>query len=85
MASGGSITSAVAATGQSCMTILPPFAKSASCGLGSFSESGSLTFHPLDLGGATAIGNRTLTISAQVLNGMIQTVTATAPISFPTS
>jgi len=83
--SSGSLTSTVVATGQSCTTILPLFATSATCSVGSFSESGSLTFSLFDPGAPTATGTHTVAISAQGLGGIIQTVSATAPITLPTN
>jgi len=84
LTSGGSITSTVTATGQACTMPLPVFAKSATCGLGSFLETGSVTFSPLDLGGVTATGTHSVVISSQTLNGIIQTVAETIPLGSTT-
>ena len=85
LASGGSLSSTVTATGQTCTMAPPIFAKSATCGMGSFLETGSIAFSPLELGGVTTTGTRSVAISAQTLSGMIQTVTATTPVSIPIS
>jgi hypothetical protein len=85
VASGGDITSAVTATTQACPAIPPLFAKSVTCAIGSFAESGGLTFSPVDVGHGAPTGSHTIAISAQTLNGMIQTVTAVVPIGFPTN
>jgi hypothetical protein len=81
--SGGSLTSGVSPGGGSCTTSLPPFATAATCSTGSFTESGSMTFSPFEFSSATATGTHTVSLSAQTLNGMVQTVTATAPLHFP--
>jgi len=85
LASGGSISSTVTATGQTCTMPLPVFASSATCGLGSFLEAGSITFSPLDPAGVTTTGTRSITIPAQTLGGIVQTVTATTPLTMPIS
>jgi hypothetical protein len=85
LASGGTLSSTVAATGQPCTMAPPIFATSATCGLGSFLEAGSITFSPLDPAGATTTGTHSIAISAQTLSGIIQTVTATAPLTIPIS
>jgi hypothetical protein len=84
LSSGGSISSTVTATGQTCTMPPPVFAKSATCGLGSFLETGSITFSPLELGSAAPTGTHTLVISSQTLNGIIQTVAETVPLGSQT-
>lgn len=85
-ASSGTLSSSVS-TGGVCSMPLPIFAKAATCSVGTFAESGNLSFAPLDIGSGQSnqpSGTHTLVMPPQMLAGTVQTVTATTPVTLPT-
>ncbi len=80
--SGGSLTSTIMQGDETCTVVLPLFVKAEVCNLGTFTESGDLSFLPIILQ-RPATGTHTIALSAQAIHGIIQTVTATAPLVIP--
>lgn len=83
---GGSLTSQVAATSETCNVPPPPFAKSATCNIATFTEAGQITFERLDLHsfgpGAPQRSVRTeLVIPSQSVRGILHAITEIRPIS----
>ena len=83
---GGSLTSQVAATSETCNVPAPLFAKSATCNIANFTESGQITFERLDLdffgpGAPQASARTELVIPSQSVRGILQAITEIKPIS----
>ena len=83
----GTLTSAVAATSQTCNIPLPLYAKSGHCNIATFDEAGSVVLDPFSVvnGVETTGPTRTLTISPQTLHGLLMTVTEVQPIGLTAS
>jgi hypothetical protein len=84
----GNLSSHIASTGQGCSVPLPPYAKSATCNIATFDETGSIVFELLtdsDIGSGAA--DRTITIPSQTLHGMWEQITETQPVTvtYPTA
>jgi hypothetical protein len=75
----GTLTSQIAATGQSCGLPLPPYAKSGSCSIATFDEQGTITFAEFSETGPTT-SRRVVTIPRQTIHGLWQSITETEPI-----
>jgi hypothetical protein len=85
---GGSLTSQVAATNETCAVAPPPFAKTSTCHVGTFDESGSITFEQFDLTAPFPSGGFTgqimeLVIPRQTIFGIVQAITETQPVTIP--
>ncbi len=78
ISSGGTLTSAITATGAGCSIPLPPYATSATCSIASFDEQGSITLEPEVTG---AGGNVTVTIPRQGIAGVWEQITGVQPIT----
>lgn len=85
---GGSLTSQVTTTGETCAVTPPPFAKSSTCNFATFDETGSITFEkfdfglePLSVGSARQITE--LVIPRQTILGIVQAITEIQPIVLP--
>jgi len=79
----GTLTTNVTPTSQTCSVTPPPFAASSTCHFATFDEAGQITFEEfVELGPGTP---RTveLVIPRQNILGILQTITAVKPISFP--
>lgn len=83
LAGSGSLTSQVSPGSQACSAPLPPFAKSGSCNIATFSESGTIGFEELTFGGSSAPTARNVVIPPQTLRGILLDITETTPIQFP--
>lgn len=86
---GGSLTSQVTTTGETCSVTPPPFAKSSTCNFATFDETGSITFAKSDLSLeplAVPMPRQTteLVIPRQNILGIVQAITEIQPITFPT-
>jgi len=75
----GTLTSTVAATGQTCSVTLPPYAKSGVCHIAAFDEQGSIVLGSYDIYGSST-GTKTLAIPRQTLHGLWLDVTEIQPI-----
>jgi hypothetical protein len=75
----GTLTSQIAATGQSCGLPLPPYAKSGSCSIATFDEQGTITFAEFSETGPTT-SRRVVTIPRQTIHGLWQSITETQPV-----
>jgi hypothetical protein len=76
LSNGGTLTSAVAATGQNCTIPNPPYAASATCSFATFDEQGAISFES-----ESGTDHVTLTIPRQTLHGIWEQITATQPIT----
>jgi hypothetical protein len=74
----GTLTSNLSETGQSCAVALPPYAKSGSCNVAAFDESGTINFEPV-----TGSSNVILEIPRQTINGIWQDITETQTVILP--
>lgn len=85
---GGTLTSQVTATSETCNVPAPPFAKASTCHIASFGESGQITFERLDLDffgpgpGAPRV-TMELVIPPQSIRGILQAITQIQPITLP--
>ncbi|HWL39225.1 MAG TPA: hypothetical protein VNO75_03225 [Gemmatimonadaceae bacterium] len=83
----GTLTSQVTATSQTCQATPPPFAKSATCHVATFDESGRIVFQELDLdffaGGTSTPRTVEVVIPRQNIVGILQAVTEIRPITLP--
>lgn len=84
---GGTLTSQVTATTQTCDVPPPPFALTSTCHFATFDESGQITFEEFDafdsFGPGSASRTMKLVIPRQDIRGIWQAITAVKPISFP--
>jgi len=82
---GGTLTSQVTATDQTCDAPPPPFAASSTCHFATFDEAGQITFEELEFitNFDPAHTPRTvqLVIPRQNIVGILQTITAVRPVS----
>ena len=81
----GTLNSQVSATSQTCDLPLPFYAKSGTCSIATFSESGSIVFEPLSLnettiGLGTSTARLNLVIPQTSLHGVWQAITEIQPI-----
>jgi hypothetical protein len=89
IATGASLASHVTATNETCAATPPPFAKSSTCHIARFDESGRITFEKLDFsfldtpGVAVAVETTELVIPRQTILGIIQAITEIQPITIP--
>ena len=65
----GTLTSQTAATSQTCSLPLPPYAKSGTCSIATFSEQGSIVFEPFSLN-LPSTQRKTLVIPSISLHGL---------------
>ncbi len=77
---GGTLTSQVTATSQTCDVPPPPFALASTCHIATFDEAGQLTFEEFDFESVTP---RTMevVIPRQNILGILQAITATRPVT----
>jgi hypothetical protein len=85
---GGTLTSQVTPTSETCNVPAPAFAKASTCHIANFAESGQITFERLDLdffgaGPATSRVTMDLVIPPQSIRGILQAITQIQPITFP--
>jgi len=85
---GGTLTSQVTATSETCSVPAPPFAKASTCHIATFAESGQITLERLDLdffdaGPAAPRVTMDLVIPPQSIRGILQAITQIQPITFP--
>jgi hypothetical protein len=85
---GGTLTSQVSATSETCNVPAPPFAKTSTCHVANFAESGQITLERLDLdffdaGPAAPSVTMNLVIPPQSIRGILQEITQIQPITFP--
>jgi hypothetical protein len=86
---GGSLTSQVTTTGETCAVTPPPFARSSTCNFATFEETGRITFEKFDfvllepLSIATARQITELVIPRQTILGIVQAITEIQPITIP--
>ncbi|MGH7605203.1 MAG: hypothetical protein ACRENK_14570 [Gemmatimonadaceae bacterium] len=75
----GTLTTNVASTGAGCTIPLPPYAKSATCSIATFQESGGLTFENLN-DATTTSASLAVTIPTSTLHGIWEAITETQPV-----
>jgi hypothetical protein len=85
---GGTLTSQVTPTSETCNVPAPPFAKASTCHVANFAESGQITLERLDLdffdaGPAAPRVTMDLVIPPQSIRGIVQAITQIQPITFP--
>jgi hypothetical protein len=85
---GGTLTSQVTATSETCDVPAPPFAKASTCHIANFAESGQITLQRLDLdffnpGPAPPRVTMDLVIPPQSIRGILRVITEIQPISLP--
>jgi hypothetical protein len=83
LSSTGTLTSHTVSSGSTCTVPLPPYAKSATCTLATFSEQGSITLESDP--GTSGSAHRTLTLAPQSLHGLWLAITEVQPVSLPTA
>jgi hypothetical protein len=84
---GGTLSSEVTATSETCNVPAPPFAKASTCHIANFAESGQITLERLDLdffnaGPAAPRVTMDLVIPPQSIRGILQAITQIQPISW---
>ena len=87
----GSLTSAVTPTSETCSVPAPPFAKSFTCNVATFNESGTISFLRVEdgpvffaPGGTGSTGTPlTMVIPPQSFRGILQAITEIVPVTFP--
>lgn len=85
---GGSLTSQVAPTNETCNVAPPPFAKESTCNYATFDESGQITFERFDFtafgpGATSSRETMSLSIPRQSIRGILQAVTQIRPVTIP--
>lgn len=76
----GSLSSAVAATGQTCSLPLPLYATGGTCSVATFDEQGAISFAPIsDVSAGAAPVN--LTIPRETVHGLWQALTGIQPVA----
>jgi hypothetical protein len=85
---GGTLTSQVTPTSETCDVPAPPFAKTSTCHIANFAESGQITLERLDLdffdaGPAAPRVTMDFVIPPQSIRGILQAITQIQPITFP--
>lgn len=85
---GGSLTSQVAATNETCNVTPPPFASASTCHFATFDEAGQITFEKFDFalfepGLPAARETMEFSIPRQSIRGILQAVTAIKPVTIP--
>ncbi len=85
---GGTLTSQVTPTSETCNVPAPLFAKTSTCHIANFAESGQITLERLDLdffdaGPAAPRVTMDLVIPPQSIRGILQAITQIQPITFP--
>jgi len=75
----GTLTSQTTATNQTCSLTLPPYAKSGTCSIATFSEQGSIVFEPFSIN-IPSTQRRTLVIPSVSLHGLWIAVTEIQPL-----
>ena len=81
ISTSGTLTSHVASSGSTCTVPLPAYAKSATCTLATFNESGTITVESDPT--STTSAHRTLTIAPQTVDGVWLSITELQPIGLP--
>src|SRR5687768_2905563 len=85
---GGTLTSQVTPTSETCNVRAPLFAKASTCHVANFAESGQITLERLDLdffsSSAAPRVTMDLVIPPQSIRGILQAVTQIQPITLPT-
>jgi hypothetical protein len=79
LSESGTLTSLVAATGQTCNVTLPLYVKSGVCHIATFDEQGSIVLSSYDIYGSN-VSTRTLTIPRQTLHGLWLEINEVQPI-----
>ena len=85
---GGSLTSQVVATNETCNVPPPPFASASTCHFATFDEAGQITFQKFDFdlfepGLPSAGAAMELVIPRQSIRGILQAVTQITPVTIP--
>jgi hypothetical protein len=85
---GGTLTSQVTPTSETCNVPAPPFARVSTCHIANFAESGRITLERLDLdffdsNPAAPRVTMDLVIPPQSIRGIVQAITQIQPITFP--
>lgn len=86
---GGTLSSQVTVTSETCSVPAPPFAKASTCHIANFAESGQITLERLDVdffnpGGAAPRATMDLVIPPQSIRGILRAITEIQPITLPT-
>lgn len=86
--SGGTLTSQVTATSETCNVPAPPFAKASTCHIANFAESGQITFERFDFtlfGSGPVPPRQTMefVIPQHSIRGILQAITQIQPITLP--
>jgi len=86
---GGTLSSQVTVTSETCSVPAPPFAKASTCHIANFAESGQITLERLDLdffnpGTDAPRATMDLVIPPQSIRGILQAITEIQPITLPT-
>jgi len=76
----GTLTSQVASNNQSCNITLPPYAKSGTCSIATFAESGSIVFSAFSAGVGTTSQTTTIEIPSVTLHGIWLAITEVQPV-----
>lgn len=85
---GGSLTSQVSATNETCNVAPPAFASQSTCHYATFDESGQITFERFDFtvfgpGASSTRETLDLAIPRQSIRGILQAVTQIRPVTIP--
>lgn len=83
---GGSLTSQVAATSETCSVTPPPFAKTSTCHVATFDEAGQIRFERFDFtafgpGAPPARQTMDFVIPRQTIRGILQAITEITPVT----
>jgi hypothetical protein len=80
ISTGGSLTSSVSPTSQTCTFPPPPFANSATCNIAAFDEEGTIGLESFSLE-STATKTMSISIPRQTVYGILQAITEVKPIT----
>ncbi|HEU4748032.1 MAG TPA: hypothetical protein VFS56_05980 [Gemmatimonadaceae bacterium] len=85
---GGSLTSQVTATNETCNVTPPPFASASTCHFATFDEVGQITFEKFDFslfepGPPPAGARMDFVIPRQSIRGILQAITQITPVTIP--
>lgn len=88
MSVGGSLSSRVAATNETCNVAPPPFAAASTCHFATFDEAGQITFERFDFAlieanVPPARARMELAIPRQTIRGILQAITRITPVTIP--
>jgi len=88
MSVGGSLSSRVAATNETCNVAPPPFAAVSTCHFATFDEAGQITFERFDFAlieanVPPARARMELAIPRQTIRGILQAITRITPVTIP--